>query len=187
MLGQLGAARHHGPLLYADHDFALEWCEDQLLARELDSSPADAELPLAEHQLCQGLGERDLQHLQSILKHLTFEPGQRIIQAAAEPDHVYLLVQGEVSVSIRLPTGRRKRLSTLSAGMTFGEMALIERSPRSADVTANTPVSCYALSLDEFDHLEQVNPSLRATLLTNLLRHVSQMLRRLTQEVAVLA
>jgi CRP-like cAMP-binding protein len=71
--------------------------------------------------------------------------------------------------------------------MTFGEMALIERSPRSADVTANTPIECYALSLDEFDRLEQVNPILRAKLLTNLLRHVSHTLRRLTQEVAALA
>ena len=118
---------------------------------------------------------------------MTFAPGERILQAGEAPDNIYLLVQGEVSVSIRLSTGRRKRLSTLTAGMTFGEMALIERLPRSADVTANTPIECYALSLDEFDRLEHVNPALRAKLLTNLLRHVSYMLRRLTQEVAVLA
>jgi glutaminase len=187
ILGQVGPDTHPGPLLYADHDLALEWCEDQLLAQVLDVRQADTVLPLPEHQLCQGLSERDLHHLQSLLKPLTFHAGERIIQAGAAPDQVYLLVKGEVSVSIRLPTGRRKRLSTLSAGMTFGEMALIERSPRSADVTASTPVECYALSLDEFDHLEQVNPTLRATLLTNLLRHVSHLLRRLTQEVAVLA
>ena len=54
ILGQVGTDGHHGPLLYADHDFALEWCEDQLLACELGISQADAILPLAEHQRATG-------------------------------------------------------------------------------------------------------------------------------------
>ena len=89
---------------------------------------------------------------------------------------IYLLVQGEVTAPC-----------ACLQDVAIGEMALIECSPRSADVTANTPIERYALSQDEFYCLEQVNPALRATLLTNLLRHVSHMLRRLTQEVAVLA
>ncbi len=70
--------------------------------------------------------------------------------------------------------------------MAFGEMALIERAPRSADVTALTSVACYALSIAAFDRLQEINPSLQMMLMTNLLRHVSGLLRRLTQEVSVL-
>ena len=65
-------------------------------------------------------------------------------------------------------------------------MALIERAPRSADVIALTPVECYTLPLAEFDRLQELNPSLQTMLLTNLLRHVSGLLRRLTEEVSIL-
>ena len=186
ILGQESSHGRQGPVLYANHDFALEWCENQLLSHELGTPALDAAIPLADHQLCQGLSERDLHHLQTVLKPLTFAPGERIIQTGNAPDYIYLLTQGEVSVTIELAGGQRKRLSTLPAGMAFGEMALIERSPRSADVTAMTPVECYALPLAEFDRLQELNPALQRMLLTNLLRHVSGLLRRLTREVSTL-
>ena len=49
-----------------------------------------------------------------------------------------------------------------------------------------TPVECYALPLAEFDRLQELNPALQRMLLTNLLRHVSGLLRRLTREVSTL-
>ena len=112
--------------------------------------------------------------------------GQRILQTGNAPDYLYFLMQGEVSVTIRLSGQRYKRLATLSAGTTFGEMALIERAPRSADVTAVTSVECYALPFAEFDCLHAFNPTLQTVLLTNLLRHVSATLRRVAREVGVL-
>jgi len=132
------------------------------------------------------LSEHDLHHLQTLLKPLNFAMGDLIIQTGNAPDHLYFLTYGEVSVSIPLAGGGYKRVATLSAGMAFGEMALIERSSRSADVFAATPVECYALSVEEFDCLQSTNSSLQLTLLTNLLRHVSATLRRLTREVSVL-
>jgi hypothetical protein len=48
-------------------------------------------------------------------------------------------MSGEVSVRVDLPNGQIKRLSTLSPGMAFGEIAVINRSVRSADVHAGKP------------------------------------------------
>ncbi|ETX01578.1 glutaminase A [Candidatus Entotheonella palauensis] len=186
ILGREGSDGSQGPVIYEDHDLALEWCENQLLARYLGTPSGDAAIPLAEHVLCQGLSERDLNHLQTLLEPLSFAPGERILETGHAPDYIYLLTRGEVSVTIELADGKRKRLSTLPAGMAFGEMALIERAPRSADVTALTPVACYALPIAAFDRLQEINPSLRMMLLTNLLRHVSGTLRRLTEKVGIL-
>ncbi len=121
-----------------------------------------------------------------MLEPLSFAPGERIIETGHAPDYIYLLTRGEVSVSIELADGKRKRLSTLPAGMAFGEMALIDRAPRSANVTALTQVACAALPIAAFDRLQESNPALRMRLLTNLLRHVSGTLRRLTEKVGIL-
>ncbi len=51
-------------------------------------------------------------------------------------------------VSVKLRSG--VRLASLSHGMVFGEMALIEEV-RSADVWADTLVQCLELSIDQFE------------------------------------
>ncbi len=92
-----------------------------------------------------------------------------------------------MSVTIGLPNGKVKRLSTLSAGMVFGELAVVDRLPRSADVRADTDVECCSLSCAKFDEFSDSDPKVRAVLLMNLLQHVSRMLRRANMEISVLA
>ena len=67
-----------------------------------------------------------------------------------------------------------------------GEMAIIEKSTRPADVRADTEVSCYGLPVDEFDKLGETNTDLKTTLLVNLARILSERLRKANQEIATL-
>lgn len=117
----------------------------------------------------------------------SFAPGELIIRSGEPADHLYLLVRGEVSVVVVLASDRLMRLSTLSPGMTFGELAVVDRGVRSADVRADGHVECYALSMEAFDELAETRPSLKLQLLENLLRNVSQMLIRLNRQVIALA
>jgi CRP-like cAMP-binding protein len=71
--------------------------------------------------------------------------------------------------------------------MTFGELAVVDRGVRSADVRADGRVECYALSMEAFDELAESHPALKLQLLENLLRNVSQMLVRLNRQVIALA
>ena len=96
-------------------------------------------------------------------------------------------MSGEVSVMVALADGRLKRLSTLSAGMTFGELAIVDRTARSADVRADKPVECYVLSAAALERLGDTHPTIKVVLLQNMLRNAHQMVSRLNQEVATLA
>jgi glutaminase len=96
-------------------------------------------------------------------------------------------MSGEVSVRVDLPNGQIKRLSTLSPGMAFGEIAVINRSVRSADVHADKHVECYLLSTTAFDELGETNPAIKMMLLQNLLRNFSRMLTMVEREVTTLS
>jgi len=104
----------------------------------------------AAHRLGAGASADDIACLQGRLVVSQHEPGALIVRGGELADALYLLAQGEVSVIAPLPQGGHKRLSTLQAGMTFGEAALIAGGHRSADVRADTAVVCWALSTEAF-------------------------------------
>ena len=71
--------------------------------------------------------------------------------------------------------------------MTFGELAVVSRSPRSATVVADTNVESHSLALADLDRLGERHPDVKAALLENVLRSVVRATRRLSREVALLA
>jgi len=96
-----------------------------------------------------------------------------------------ILVQGEVSVMVDNPRGQLVRLSTLSAGMSFGEMSLLDGSPRTAFVRADRDGACWVLRRDAFTKLDEADPRLEVKLLSNMLRTAARTAARLTTEVAL--
>ena len=184
---RLGPEEHWQLVAFPALDPALEWAEDQLLSREAGPRSAPGALPLAAHPICRGLSPEQLESFEKLLEPLRFEAGETILRKGEPADRIYFLMEGEVSVVTELPNGELTRLSTLSRGMTFGELAAVSRAPRSADVRADEAAACYALPLVSFERLAETRPDIKGVLLENLLANVCQTVARLTHEVATLA
>jgi glutaminase len=167
-------------------DRALEWCENQVLAAAGVDRSRVAASTLAGNRLCEGLDAHDIEFLQSQGRPHRFEPGSLIVRRGDPADAVYLLLQGEASVVVDLSNGGVKRLSTLSAGMSFGEPAFNEGGVRTADIRADTLVDCLALDRPLLARLSAERPSLMVRLLRNALRESIDTASRLTVEVAAL-
>jgi CRP/FNR family transcriptional regulator, cyclic AMP receptor protein len=77
-----------------------------------------------------------------------FPAGAVIITEGQEGDHMYVVMQGEVIISLK-----NRLLATVAPGEIVGEMALINADIRSATVTAKT--DCVLASIDQgsFDAL----------------------------------
>jgi len=78
-----------------------------------------------------------------------------------------------------------RRLATFWAGMAFGEMALLDRAPRSAVVTADAGVECDLLKVEDFEALGQSHPHIKIVLLRNLALGLSRQLRKPNREISV--
>jgi glutaminase len=185
----LAAAEQDGGRLpvFADLDAALEWCENRLLGSERAEEAGGAALPLAQHPICRNLTAGQLAHLERLIQRRRFRAGELILRTGDPADALYFLMSGRVSVTVALPSGQMKRLSTLSPGMPFGELAIVDRSERTADVHADTAVDCCALSAADFDRLGTTHPEIKVRILENLLRNASRTVARLNHEIATLA
>jgi len=181
------SAQHAGLrlLTFPELDRALDWCEAQLLA-DYATGGSTGIVELTGQQLCEGLSTEDIAALERLVTRESFAPGEFVFRMGAPSDRVYFLVTGEVSVVAETPEGYLRRLSTSTAGMSFGETAMIDGAVRGADVLAETPVECWSLSRAAFEALENSHPTLKIGLLRNALRVVSGIAGRLTREVLAL-
>jgi CRP-like cAMP-binding protein len=80
-----------------------------------------------------------------------------------------------------------RRLSTVSPGMVFGELTVVDRTARTADVHADTAVECLVLPAAALDRMGATHPSLKMAILENLLRNVHQVVGRLDRQVTALS
>jgi glutaminase len=174
-------------IAFEDKDPALEWCENQLLNRLLPEWTLDQEASPRSYELFEGMTDEEINQLLPLLKRKTFARGEAIVQAGDAPSDLFFLARGHASVYLMLPTGTRKRLATFSAGMAFGEMAVIERAPRSAMVVADTDVECDLLSLEAFDLLTVACPHIKVKLLASLGARLSRRLRDAHRELQAMS
>lgn len=87
-----------------------------------------------------------------------------IVKQNDNGDAMYLVLEGELRVRLNIE-GREKILTTLGAGEFFGEVALFDHGPRSADVIANTDSTLLRISATAFERLVKEAPHLAAPFL----------------------
>ncbi len=185
-----GAGHNYSPRVFIDTDAALEWCEDEILARSSHDG-VKAKFALAELNLFKGLNPDELRMLETLVRPLIFEKGEVIIHEGDEAKLFFVLAQGSVSVQIRVwdqgVGERKKRVASIGPGLTFGEMALLDGGKRSADIVADERVVCYGLAVEQLEELGARNPSISKTILSNLSREFSERLRQANEEIRALA
>lgn len=105
-----------------------------------------------------GLKEDQIGRLAQMLTPELFTPGEPIIRAGDQGDRMYFIASGTVDV---LVTPDPVRLNT---GDFFGEMALVNDKPRSADVASAGYANMLVLKRRDFDVLINAHPGLRETI-----------------------
>ena len=166
--------------VFEDLDHAIEWAEDQIVARHGESAGSDADsIALDKFDLLAGLGRAQIDTVARYLTPVGFDAGSVVFKEGSEGLGAFLITRGSASVTLhQLDRQRPIRLVTFSSGTVFGEMALLDGEPRSATVVAETRLECQALSTVDFERLKQEQPHIAIQLLSNLASESSLRLRR---------
>jgi serine/threonine protein phosphatase PrpC len=113
-----------------------------------------------------------------IVNELFVTPKQRIVQQGEIGDTLYVVVQGQVSVVVD-----GQEIATLSEGEHFGDLSLVDREPRSADIVAVGFGHLLCIERDAFREFCVMEPTLGNLLLWKLVATLSQRLRTTNREL----
>jgi len=169
------------------HD-ALVWLEERVLQESGVEAGTDDELRgLADMELFAGVEAQGLERLAEVARELHVDAGQRIFASGEASDELYLIRRGEVEVLLQLPGEKRHHLTTFGPGSHFGELAFLDRQPRSADAeAAHSGCDLYVLSRERFDEFASGHKRVGMTLFQGLARSVAVRLRDTNAELRVL-
>ena len=90
-----------------------------------------------------------------------FEADEVVFREGDRGDWLYVVLDGEVEISRRVPGGGEALITRLGRGECFGEIALVSDRPRSATARSVTPVNLLAVDRDAFQALFASFPPLR--------------------------
>ncbi|MFH1566648.1 MAG: tetratricopeptide repeat protein [Gemmatimonadota bacterium] len=133
--------------------------------------------------LFEGLADADLSAIARVTVPRTYDKDQVIILAEEEGDALFIIAKGQVKVSILSEDGREVILSLLGEGAVFGELALLDGKPRSANVVATRHTELYMVRRSDFLQLIYRVPQIAIALLAEL----ASRLRRTDRKIEGLA
>lgn len=109
----------------------------------------------------------------------THQAGSVIFSDSEPTDAVYLVLEGEIALSLR-----GESLSTEGRGALIGEMAIMHDAPRNATATAVSTTRLARISPDEFRELVADNPEFSLHAMAELARRLRAVDRLLSARIA---
>ncbi len=117
----------------------------------------------------------------------SYAAGALIFKEGAVGDKVYLIISGAVRISRTVPGMGEEALAVLRAGNHFGEMALIDDFPRSADARAHEDCRLFVVRKEDLEDLLFVDRDLAYDLLWSFVRTLSGRLRETNDKMTFMA
>jgi CRP/FNR family cyclic AMP-dependent transcriptional regulator len=132
----------------------------------------------------QGLSNNELMALATFSRERSYPGGGVIFSEGDAGREMFVVLEGRVRISKFIPGGGEEALAILERGDFFGEMALIDGQPRSADARAHTgPVTVLALDEATIKEVLTVDPEASLEFLQLLCRLVAKRLREIDEKV----
>ena len=141
--------------------------------------PCDVAL-LAEVELFEHVSEEDRARLAEFIDLKELAAGDTLFRVGEPGESLYIVRNGEVELFIRDTAGQKIALTVAGANEVFGELALLDRGPRTATALALTDTQLLELDRDDLLLLFQKSPNAALRLLaamSHMTRKADELLR----------
>ena len=142
---------------------------------------------LSRINLFEGLQASYLRRIASLGLEESYPTGDVIFKEGDQGDKMYLILDGAVRISRQVPGMGEEALAVLKTGTYFGEMALIDDFPRSADARAHEACRLFVIRKEDMEDLLFVDRDLAYDLLWTFVRTLSARLRSTNDKMTFLA
>jgi CRP-like cAMP-binding protein len=159
---------------------------------EADSPRVDAPRAVREEQLArvpffEGLTQEALAMIANVTAEESHATGTRIFRYGDPGDKLFIILEGKVRISREVAGMGEEALAVLGPGEIFGEMALLDESPRSADARAHERCKLLVIAKDAFDDLLFLHKDLAYEVLWASVRMLSARLRETNDKLTFLS
>jgi CRP-like cAMP-binding protein len=135
---------------------------------------------IANVPLFKSLQEHEQKILAAHLNSRRYDAGETVITEGEKSDTLYIIIEGRAKVVLKRQQAEEIVISELGPGDFFGEMALLDGKPRSADVICLTDSNMFCLEREDFNDVAKRNPSILQCLIIELcdrLRRANDMIK----------
>src|SRR5690242_20154717 len=134
---------------------------------------------LKQINIFQGLSDEEIQELAAVARRRMFRAGEVIFHRDDPGQILYVIKEGKVKICLTSPDGQEISLVVFGKGEYFGEFALLDGLPRSADAITLEKVECYTLQRSDFHNVIMKHPRIAIQIMEIL----CERLRRTDQQV----
>lgn len=135
---------------------------------------------LADHPLFAGASARDLDALERSARVRVFETDRIIFRQEDEGDGLYIVRSGTVKIVVSTAEGEESVIALMFPGDCFGELAVLDRGPRSASAIAVERTETLFIRRDDFLAFLERSPQV----MMRIIRLLCQRLRRTDEQIA---
>lgn len=179
-LRALGTFRAAQQDWYPDTDHAIEAAEQSMLIEQRTGAvQSAATIPLEKSALLNGLTPQQVDQLRDALVEHRLRRGSYLFHQGELGDCLYMLTEGSISMlsAAESASALQQRYVSFSAGMMFGEAAMLDREGRTADAVADCDSVVHELSRTTLERIGARDAVLAAHLYANIAKHLAQRLR----------
>jgi CRP-like cAMP-binding protein len=133
--------------------------------------------------LFEGLNSLQLEKIAAITTERIYEVGQKVFAEGQAGSEFFIILEGRVRISKHVPGVGEEALAILDPGTYFGEMALVDDVPRSADAIAHARCKVRVIKRDELDGLMFTDKDIAYTLLWTFVRTLAVRLRETNDKI----
>lgn len=137
--------------------------------------------PLGKTTLLSGLRSSELNIVEGFLHKRRYLPGEVVFDQDEDGQALYIVLAGQVLIC--RPGQADRPIARLGAGEFFGELALLDDSPRSAQARAGETSELAVLFRGDFERLMESHAQLASRIAMQLARHLGQRLRSMVASV----